>query len=105
MPVFFLKASSDGRACVLSSTSMYSGQLDQLTTFSVSDRSWAALAVGVEVPVPPLVFLPSLPHAARAAAAPRPAAPTTNERRLTSPRARAARKASEERSGVESVDL
>ena len=54
---------------------MYSGQFDQLTTFSVSLMSCAALAVGVaepEVVSPPV---PSLPHAERAAVAPRPKAP------------------------------
>src|SRR5262245_13813712 len=96
MPVAFWKASRVGRVLVLSSTSMYWVQFDQLTIFSLSDRSVAAAAVfGAAAAVPPDPaegFLPAEPHAARNAAAPRPAAPIIAERRDTSPRASAARK-------------
>lgn len=97
MPVFFWKASSVGRDLPSSLVSMYSVQFDQLTTFSVSDMSCAAAAVlaGATVPdAPPPVagFLPAEPQAARKAAALTPAAPIIAERRLTRPRASAARK-------------
>src|SRR5689334_14126870 len=96
MPVSLVKASRVGRALVLSLTSMYAGQLDQLTTFSVSDMSLAAAAVlAAAVPLPPAPdagFFPAEPHAARNAAAPMPAAPIMAERRDTSPRIRAARR-------------
>src|SRR6476661_400996 len=85
MPVSLVKASRVGRALVLSLTSMYAGQLDQLTTFSVSDMSCAAaavLAAAVPVPPPPDVgFLPAEPQAARKAAALTPAAPISAARR------------------------
>src|SRR3954454_16118588 len=97
MPVFFWKASSVGRDLPSSLVSMYSVQFDQLTTFSVSERSWAAaavLAAAVVPDAPPEVvgFLPDEPHAARNAAAPTPAAPIMAERRDTRPRANAARR-------------
>src|SRR6476469_2189470 len=92
MPVFLVKATNEGLALVLSSTSMYSGQLDQLTSFSESDMSWAAFAVGAMV-LPPdpvtAVLFPLLPQAARAVI-PAPAAPTIRVRRETRPRASAA---------------
>src|SRR6476646_10537344 len=96
MPVSLVNASSVGRALVLSLTSMYSVQLDQLTIFSVSDMSCAAaavLAAAVPVPPPPDVgFLPAEPQAARKAAALTPAAPITADRRDTRPRISAARR-------------
>src|SRR6476661_2456090 len=88
MPVCLVKASIVGRRWVLSSTSMYSGQFDQLTTLSVSDRSvGAALAVGVP---PPAAARPLEPQAASAATAATPAALLIRVRRETSPRASAA---------------
>src|SRR6478736_8873702 len=96
MPVALVKASSVGRALVLSSTSMYAGQLDQLITFSVSDMSCAAAAVlAAAVPLPPapvVGFLPAEPQAARKAAALTPAAPIIADRRDTRPRISAARR-------------
>src|SRR6478752_2824656 len=96
MPDCFWKASRVGRDLPSSVVSMYSVQFDQLTSFSVSERSCAAAAVlaGAADPVPPPVlgFLPDEPHAARKAAAPTPAAPIIAERRLTSPRTSAARR-------------
>ena len=57
-------------------TSMYSVQLDPVMTFSVSDMSWAAFALGVAEPLAPLEGLrPSEPQAAEAVT-PRPAAPS-----------------------------
>src|SRR6478672_3601514 len=92
MPVFLVKATNEGLALVLSSTSMYSGQLDQLTSFSESDMSWAAFAVGSMVLPPDPVtvgFFPLLPQAA-CAVIPAPAAPTMRVRGETRPRASAA---------------
>src|SRR5829696_519931 len=97
MPVFLVNASRVGRDFSSSDTSMYSVQLDQLTTFSVSDGSLEKEAVlaGAEpvTPAPPLAgLLPDEPQAARKAAALTPAAPIIAERRDTSPRIRAARR-------------
>src|SRR6478609_10807779 len=95
MPVCFVKASRVGRDLVLSSTSMYSVQFDQLMIFSVSDMSVAAAAVFLAAAVPPAPaegFLPADPQAARKAAALTPAAPIMADRRLTRPRMRAARR-------------
>ena len=95
MPLCFWNASRLGRDLPSSLVSMYSVQFDQLTTFSVSDMSFAAAAVfAAAVPDAPPVeaFLPEEPQAARKAAAPTPAAPIMAERRLTSPRMRAARR-------------
>src|SRR5689334_974891 len=88
MPVALVNASRVGRFWVLSSTSMYSGQLDQLMIFSLSDMSCAALADGADEP-DAVGFLPFEPHAARAVT-PSPAAPIMSVRRETRPRARAA---------------
>ncbi len=96
MPDCFWKASRVGRDLPSSLVSMYSVQFDQLTTFSVSDRSLAAAAVlaGAVAPEAPPVeaFLPAEPQAARNAAALTPAAPIIADRRLTRPRMRAARR-------------
>src|SRR6476469_6433613 len=95
MPVCFVKASRVGRDLVLSLTSMYSVQFDQLTIFSVSDMSVAAAAVffAATVPPPPADgFFPADPQAARKAAALTPAAPIMADRRLTRPRMSAARR-------------
>src|SRR4051794_34545494 len=95
MPVCFVNASRVGRALVLSSTSMYSVQFDQLMIFSLSDRSVAAAAVFFAAPVPAAPgdgFFPAEPQAARKAAALTPAAPIMADRRLTSPRMSAARR-------------
>src|SRR6476619_2902095 len=95
MPVCFVNASSVGRDLVLSSTSMYSVQFDQLMIFSLSDMSVAAAAVFFAAPVPPAPddgFFPAEPQAARKAAALTPAAPIMADRRLTRPRMSAARR-------------
>ena len=90
MPVCFVKASRVGRDLVLSSTSMYSVQFDQLMIFSVSDMSVAAAAAVFSPravpPAPDDGFFPADPQAARKAAAPTPAAPIMAERRDTRPR-------------------
>src|SRR5690348_9985890 len=91
MPVFFSKASRVGCAWVLSSTSMYSGQFDQLTTFSLPDMSCAALAVGLAEPLLPEEALRPLdPQADSTAMVPRPRAPLITLRRESAPRAKAA---------------
>ncbi len=84
MPVFFWNASSVGWAWVLSSTSMYSGQFDQFTTFSVSERSFAAWSDGLMT-----VAVPLVPHEASAAATPKAPTELSSVRRLSMPRARA----------------
>ena len=77
MPVSFWNASSEGRAPVSSFASMYSGQFDQLSAFSVSERSSAAAALGAA----PSDSAPPAPHAAAATATPvRPAAWSTRRR-------------------------
>ncbi len=71
---------------------MYWVQFDQLTTFSVSDRSLAAAAVCAAAvagpPAPVDGFLPAEPQAARRAAALSAGAPIMAERRETRPRAK-----------------
>src|SRR3954449_9101899 len=84
MPVFAVKASRVGRFFVSSSTSMYSGQFDQLTFFSVALRSFAAWSLGAT-----FWFVPAVPHAARPAATAAPPTPCSSVRRDTSPRSRA----------------
>jgi len=49
MPLAFVKASSVGCAPVSSSTSMYSGQFDHLTTFSLALWSLAAWSLTLTV--------------------------------------------------------
>src|SRR5947208_12697645 len=83
MPFCFLKVSSVGWACVLSSTSMYACQFDQLTVLSTSDRSEADGLADAEAPAPPV---PLVPQAARAAAAPTAPAPCMRVRRVRRPR-------------------
>src|SRR6476646_5047551 len=85
MPVCLVKASRVGCVWFLSLTSMYSGQLDQLTILSTSDMSLAA-ALGDGVP-PPAAVRPLEPQAARVAAAAMPATPLITVRRDTRPRA------------------
>src|SRR6476620_8056775 len=95
MPVCFVKASRVGRDLVLSSTSMYSVQFDQLRIFSVVAVSLTTAAVFLAAAVPPAPadgFFPAEPQAARKAAALTPAAPIMADRRLTRPRMRAARR-------------
>ena len=87
MPVAFVKASSVGIEPASSSRSMYSGQLDQLTTFSVSDRSCAAARAlaGAEAPAPG-VAVPSVPQAASALPRATAPAPRKKVRRVSVPR-------------------
>src|SRR6478735_5332927 len=95
MPVCFVNASRVGRDLVLSLTSMYSVQFDQLMIFSLSDMSVAAAAVFFAAPVPAapdVGFLPAEPQAARKAAALTPAAPIMADHRDTRPRISAARR-------------
>src|SRR4051794_38097200 len=83
MPVAFLNASSVGWACVLSSTSMYACQFDQLMVLSTSDGSEAVGLADADAPPPPAAFVP---QAARAAAAPSAPAPCITVRRVSRPR-------------------
>jgi len=83
MPVSATKASSVGRLPFFL-TSMYSGQFDQLTTFSVSDRSAAVRPAPGEA-LPPLWLIPWLPQPATAAT-PSPARPSIAVRRVIMPR-------------------
>jgi hypothetical protein len=88
MPVDFVNASMLGWL-PLESTSMYSGQFDQLTTFSVADLSTAAFGVGLADPAPEALALrPGEPQAASSPVAATPASPAKAERRERAARER-----------------
>ena len=63
MPVFFSKPSSVGIFLPESSTSMYSGQLEKLSTFSLELRSSLTQSSAD-------CFVPAVPHAASTPPAP-----------------------------------
>src|SRR5947209_6466541 len=82
MPVRREKASSVGRLRPSADTSRYSGQFDQLSRLSTSDRSGAERPAAERWGFP----VPLVPQAARKAAAATPPAPRSNERRVVVPR-------------------
>src|SRR5689334_17525963 len=82
MPVSFSNVSIVGRCLPL--TSMYSGQLDQITSFSLEDLS-------VLLQVLAVCFVPAVPHAASTPGSPRPRPPTAAADRMKDLRLRSGR--------------